>query len=513
MTIPSPTELAPTELGLPYPAWRPYQAEVIAKVLDTPPSRVFVVEAPTGFGKSAVPAALSRLGLRVVVIVGTRDLQEQYAASFPWAKVVWGKGNYVCPPSHVFAQDFQARWGRLPTVEECLVVEEEDPCPDCPYLAAVEEASASSLVVLNYHYAFHAAWWRKRRVDAVVLDEVQRVEPTLRDIVKIALSEKKRRNWNFPPLPAVARPDAAASYLRVCARAARGSVRTLRPEAAVQRLRWARQAEALARAIEEKPDEYLISALPDRLVVRPLDVSPYAARYTLDGRVRVVAMSATPGRPEVLARTLGMPAEGVSVPHTFPPEHRPVYWLRNAPRMSHRDFARAVREQVWFIVRVLADYPSDFRVLVHTASWEHAEELSLLLSRYVPKRPICAVPRDASRVDQGKFLRSIPQGGVAVAPAFWEGIDLEGDLCRLVIVAKIPFPDLSDELNRLLLQRPGGRAWYDSRACLQVVQGVGRAVRGPDDWADAWIMDGNWGRVARHSPGWFEVREVTVGQA
>jgi len=497
--------LDPTQIG--YSSWRPGQEDVIRRALALEPGRALVVEAPTGVGKSAVPAMLSRLGYTVTVIVGTKDLQEQYARSFFWASVVWGKNGYTCMLDKPFVRDFRSRWGRLPTVEECYALESGLACADCPYTLACAQAAGNSLRVLNYHYAFYASWWRKK-TDYVVLDEVHRLEPTLRDLVRVRLSGKRRVNWGLPAFP----KDVAEvpAYLEDCADRVERGLSRCEPEEAARRLRWVRQVRAVVQGMQEGMDNWFPILAPEALEIRPIDVSRFTGLYTLRGMARVVAMSATPPCEGILRPLLGMPLEWVSIPHIIPAERRPVYYVKNAPRMNMRAIERdgAMERQRWFIADIVRRYPQD-TVLILTSTWEHAVRLGVLLGQLV-SRPVVVPDRSQSRSAQTRALLDAPRGSVVISPSHWEGLDLHDDLCRAVVVAKVPFPDLDDPVVRVLLSRPGGRTWYDGQACLKAVQGIGRAVRHPEDWADGWIVDGCWPRVKRYAPSWFKVEEVQL---
>ena len=61
-----------------------------------------ILEAPTGFGKSAVAIALALSLGSSYICTATKDLQTQYSKDFPYVKAAKGKNNFPC----LLKQDF-----------------------------------------------------------------------------------------------------------------------------------------------------------------------------------------------------------------------------------------------------------------------------------------------------------------------------------------------------------------------------------------------------------------------
>lgn len=86
-------------------------------------------------------------------------------------------------------------------------------------------------------------------------------------------------------------------------------------------------------------------------------------------------------------------------------------------------------------------------------------------------------------------------GGPALmlTPSGFEGLDLAGDLSRYQIILKAPFGSLGEARMKKILD-----TWPDiySLLCtMKLVQGAGRSVRGPDDWAVTYMLDSNIQRL------------------
>ncbi len=108
--------------------------------------------------------------------------------------------------------------------------------------------------------------------------------------------------------------------------------------------------------------------------------------------------------------------------------------------------------------------------------------------------------RHAQRVAQG-------QGSVIFGlQSFAEGLDLPGALCTHVIVTKIPFPMPDNPVDQAVAEwitDRGGNAFVEQtvpRACIRLVQAVGRLIRREMDWGkvtilDRRIVDRNYGKM------------------
>jgi Rad3-related DNA helicase len=104
------------------------------------------------------------------------------------------------------------------------------------------------------------------------------------------------------------------------------------------------------------------------------------------------------------------------------------------------------------------------------------------------------------------FKRSV--AGVLVAPSMDRGVDLADDLCRVVVIAKVPFPYLGDRQVSARLHSPGGQTWYNVQTIRSIVQMTGRATRHSSDRSTSYILDSQferqvWWKGRQLFPGWW----------
>lgn len=79
--------------------------------------------------------------------------------------------------------------------------------------------------------------------------------------------------------------------------------------------------------------------------------------------------------------------------------------------------------------------------------------------------------------------------------SLWQGIDIPGDACRLVIIDKLPFPRPDDPLlqaRQQAVSRAGGNGFMQvaaSHAALLLAQGAGRLIRRNTDRGVVAVLD------------------------
>src|SRR5690625_898799 len=79
--------------------------------------------------------------------------------------------------------------------------------------------------------------------------------------------------------------------------------------------------------------------------------------------------------------------------------------------------------------------------------------------------------------------------------SLWQGIDIPGDACQLVIIDRIPFPRPDDPIMSARAQyasQHGGTGFMDvsaTHAALLLAQGTGRIIRYGDDRGVGGVLD------------------------
>ena len=77
----------------------------------------------------------------------------------------------------------------------------------------------------------------------------------------------------------------------------------------------------------------------------------------------------------------------------------------------------------------------------------------------------------------------------------WQGVDVPGDSCRLVIIDKIPFPRPDDPISKARTEdvaKHGGNGFMQvsaTHAAIRLAQGAGRLIRSINDRGVVAVLD------------------------
>jgi Rad3-related DNA helicase len=163
---------------------------------------------------------------------------------------------------------------------------------------------------------------------------------------------------------------------------------------------------------------------------------------------------------------------------------------------------QALESALW----VILDRHRGENVLLHTVSYKLSEMVEEIVREWCEAQwdmHQTRVPLHTYRAasDRDHALDRFKQeGGVLIGPSLDRGVDLPGDLCRVQVVVKVPFPNLGDKviatrmrnaggLNARGEQMTGGQRWYATETARVIVQMTGRGVRSATDWCTTYVLD------------------------
>jgi len=218
-------------------------------------------------------------------------------------------------------------------------------------------------------------------------------------------------------------------------------------------------------------------------------------------------MSATIISPDEIAHSLGIPQDEVDfidLPSTFPPERRPIRYLP-AANLTKKTENLERPKAIAALDRILDEHPHD-KALVHTVSYGYAQQ-TVGMSRH--KKRMLTYDQAKDRESRLEEFKRAPNGTVLVASSMERGVNLPGDLCRLIVVMKVPFLNLGDKQisTRLHAGKKNGQLWYSVSAIRTLVQMCGRGVRSAEDQCEIYILDTQFERLYRENkflfPEWW----------
>lgn len=471
------------------PEWvreiRPHQQDAVEQILEGfKTNDLVILDAPTGSGKTLI-AELVRQRLdpqHTSYVCSSKTLQDQFVDDFDYSNVVKGRDNYPTGQRGKTTGDCQGQGCSL--------------CPSmaaCPYQRAKSIAEASRLACLNSSFQLYQANYGSgfKNRDFVIFDEVDTLEAQLMGFVEVYIPAKAATFLGMKIPRAGTHLKTIRKWLGDWLTAAGQHARTL--EEGKEKRTWDGRIKSVQHLVRNwNPDNWVRQPHGSALVLKPVEVGSYGEKIIWNKGDKFLLMSATVISPDMLVRDLGWQRgySYVSTPMTFPVENRLIHAKRNGIDMSHKKKDESWPKVVDEIERIVAQHPGE-RVLVHTVSYEltrfivnHLDGRGQQVHHYLD-----ATQRERALTDFRK------DGGILLAPSMDRGVDFAHDDARVVIVPKVPFPNLSDRQISTRLHAPGGQGWYSVQTVRTLVQMTGRGVRSKEDWATTYILDSQFKRI------------------
>ena len=166
------------------------------------------------------------------------------------------------------------------------------------------------------------------------------------------------------------------------------------------------------------------------------------------------------------------------------------------------------------------------RTLALFSSWRGVERAADYLrvrwgSR--PDLPVLVQQRGDSVAGLVERFASVPESTLLGTVSLWQGVDVPGESCSLVVIDRIPFPRPDNPLlaaRQRAVDEAGGSGFASvsvPRAGLLLAQGAGRLIRSAEDRGVVAVLDSRlataaYGRALRASlpPFWYTTDRVTV---
>ena len=404
----------------------------------------------------------------------------------------------------------------------------------CPYWKTKIEAINSHIAIHNYSYYIlennYVGSFKRRYL--LICDEGHKLEDILINFVKfqityndiemfnlpISLSQKSFTQWKDDVtqcLDYIRGFDVIENITRY-GEQIYGSQSEAKQKLEVEKLMRKRDAleEKLSIVSQVSEDIWVIEYLEDKknnriesVIFSPIHARDYMYKYLLGSSVKIIVMSATILDKEIFLRTMGddfeeMDYEGnvkyLALDSPFPLENRLINYIPTA-KITYYNKHTAIDQMLPVIRTILAKFPNDKGIL-HTKSYDLA---NLVTEKCNNTRMLLHSSKNRESVIQ-KFIDG-KSPYVLVSPAIEEGLDLKDDLCRFVIVLKIPFLNLGDPKIKKRLEED--EEWYYWKKIQTIIQESGRGVRHDKDYCITYILDETFNQILGNYrylfPKWF----------
>lgn len=501
--------------------------------------KIVVLSAPTGVGKSLIAATLARYHGSSFVITASKQLQDQYSKDLKFLNPVKGKSNFAClklmEHQGITKSDLKQAVQKGLTCEkglceETVKVKGKEVKESCKFKPRIGEPQPNSKIPQCFYYeqkyhallSAHSIWnyaayfqlmryGRKAYADYIrkpvaIFDEAHKIEDQIIQFIGVDIYnghvtecgvDIKSYSLDDTKLVNELIHDLAKSYS--------GQIKELQESKKFQQnpdymqlarleSRYERMANAHAE-LESNKENFVINDpyFDERgsfrsLSIKPLDISKYVKAF-FDIDVQIF-MSATIDKASFCENT-GLDPDSVAFVDTpkspFLPDKRRINFLniRKLSYSSSRDDELAVISKIDDLLTQHADE----RGLILSSSEKKCIDIRNHLSEKNKSRIRICHSRNENGMTQDEIIQehAMDENGVLLSSSLWEGVDLKDELSRFQIIAKVPYPNLSEKRTKIKMQR--FPLWYKSQTIVKLLQGFGRSIRSEQDWAVTYVLD------------------------
>jgi len=500
--------------------------------------KTIILSAPTGVGKSLIAATLARYFGSSFIVTASKQLQDQYSKDLKFLMPVKGKSNFAClklmDQESLLKSDTKGAIQRGLTCEKGVCEEttmkngkkvkescqfkpklgepHDDTKDSCYYYEQKYRALTSPHSIWNYAAYFQLMKFNKKAYaeyvskPIAVFDEAHKVEDQIIqfigvDIYSAYLSECHidEKPYDLSEMNMIAKllDDLARSYSEQIKELLDSRAFILNPDytlLAKLESRYEKMANAHAELFINKNNFVVNDPFNDErgnfrsVSVKPLDISKYVK--TFFDMENQVFMSATIDK-DSFCENAGLDPDKVGFVDTprspFPPDSRRINFLntRKLSYSSSRDDELAVIKK---IDDIMTQHSTE-RGLILTSSEKKCVDIRNNLSEKNRQRIRICHSRNENGMTQDEVLQehAFDEDGVLLSSSLWEGVDLKDDLSRFQIIAKVPYPNLSEKRTKDKMKK--FPLWYKSQTLTKLLQGFGRSIRSENDWAVTYVLD------------------------
>jgi len=499
----------------PMPSFRPKQREVLEKVHEffENGKRLVLLQAPVGFGKSAVNTALCRYYTPSIYTTPQLNLIDQIMGDRYLSKYfveIKGRDNYRCAKDRYL---IPVRYG-LCRREKDVIPDRCNHIVECPYYSQKFKAIKSPIALMSTAYYIVDAYLEPPNFgnrNLIVVDEGHMLAEYVADQISLEVSHRTLpievwRLCRSNPTDVRTIVGLVENYLQT--KQSKLDDSGLTEEEAKE---FEKAREWLSKALRFLETEVLAEWVwLDRnggKIARPVYSRWFMENFIWGRGERFLISTATIIKPKIWMYENGAdlvfdPGEiaFIDVGMTFPAENRQIVDV-SVGSMGYSEQASNLDSAVRMFEYIRGTNHGN--IAVHFPSYRLAQEF---YNRLSDKDGVYLPTPENRDVVLNEWKKN---GGVLFAVAYHEGQDWKYDTCTVQVLAKTLYPDTTDPIVRRRLER-GNYQWLMWVALVKCIQAYGRAIRAEDDRMVFYVLDEKFWDLLRRNwsslPSWF--REV-----
>jgi len=519
-------------------------------------NKFFLLNLPVGTGKSHLALMISdwyrktiNKTAKIDIITNSKILQDQYSQTYESICDLKGKENYECE-SYSCSCAQGAEFNRL----------NKTSCESCPYTFAKDSFISGGMSLTNFYlfilYAiYNPKLMENRDARVLIVDEAHEFDDVMSDFISIKITEGIIKKYKFSneyeiikQLKSVTSISQYVDFLRFVnseiistiddmekglSKAPRSikqdkrdlkinkimggknsDVKTMQLATDLRQLQL--KIEVFLKEYKDNPNNWVLeSNYNEKVKQKGLSLEPiwaydYLDKYVFSHYDMVFLMSGTILDKNLFCQLNGLDvtkAVYYSISSPFNVKNRPIYYMPLG-KMSYKSKEETFQRYVPYIQKLLDKYKNK-KGIIHTNSFELAKWIEDKV-----KNPRLIFHDSQNKDEMLKMHKESTEPTVIVSPSMDTGVSFDNDDARFQIIAKVPYPSLASQKNKL--RQKNNPEWYSWKTVSGLVQMSGRPVRSSLDYADTIVIDGSFGDVIKHSshylPDWLQdaIKRINV---
>lgn len=506
----------------------PIISDIVTAYLDWTKKNVILV-AGTGIGKSIIAGVVSEtlrtvqkdVKLAAIYMSSTNSLVDQYTDSFkklPDSKFfrIKGASNYECAY-------FRAKGNPYATGEDCVrkeltEMEQEKFCSGCPFTEAKIMMNKSDNLITNYAYFMIA----KLKSDHLaernlqVFDEAHLLNDTFCSQVTIEFSVESleklckdlsglngkfetemgdltlfKQDILFQKISSVNYREKLKELYKLYSSiekkifAQASLIPDMKVKVKIRKIggKFTRLMSLISGFFSHEYEHVFDSTVKDTISIKPIFIGD-SMHMLLGNHNLFMTATLSPNFAETTMKLVPSETAYVTAPDVFPPENKQLFFLgkENLNFQKMKDPATFV--QMSEIIKFIVQHHSKEKGIIIAPSFYSVKSLS----GNIPKTVKLFQHTQGTNVSVWvKEFKEWVGPAVLISPSIFEGLDFAGDDSRYAVIIKTPYPSLGD--LRIKYIADNYSSIYKEITLYKILQGIGRSVRSPEDFASAYCLD------------------------
>lgn len=469
--------------NFPYPTARKIQAESLQLLQDNFNNYdVFVIQAPTAFGKSAVARTIMQSLGSVSYITPTNLLVDQFRAEFPDTPTLSRLDSYHCEDWNRPCPVTKAKKGAFCNAKNSK-------CGTCP---ASKDLSTALYRRGPGAYNYHVYTAHKLYRDVLVVDEAHNLIPHIRSRMALRLWRHDYpyplHTWTNQQLLEwlLTQPERVRNHKKM--RMLHLALTARKPEYIVNRTTSSYNGKGTIRG---EPEER------DCIELLPVDISSAPPMFWPREVKKVILLSATINEKDVEALGFRGRICYIQCQSPIPADHRPIIVdpLISVNRNNLSDAAEIMAKKI----EELSIQYAGRKGVIHATY-----QMSGLLRKHLHNEKYIFHNRENKKEKYREFLKS--SDSILIACGMYEGIDLPGELGHWQVITKVPWMSLGNPAIKYMAEQDP--QWYIWDCLRTTIQACGRICRSETDRGITYILDQTFERLYNEGnammPGWYQ---------